>query len=212
MEKNKLLKDLFQFLEKLFKYHHNSAVVTAVFPETVKVLGMTGATSVVRVNSISWISHVQLAIKNLLSAYNAHVQTCELQQAEQYSAVPKSQSLYFSRQLSNRKFMELAIFMLDVVNSLSIFCKVSHNRNISCTSVSDFLQKCLTKLGEFYDDPNCGENWKKRESIIGRSVKGTVLDEKSHHLVVQQLRREIKDRYDDLLVEANLAWNIQFRH
>ena len=36
-ENNKSLKDLFQFLEKLFKYHHNVAVVT-VFCETVKVL------------------------------------------------------------------------------------------------------------------------------------------------------------------------------
>ena len=48
MEKNnKSLKDLFQFLEKLFKYHHNSAVVTALFRETVKVLGIIGATSVI---------------------------------------------------------------------------------------------------------------------------------------------------------------------
>ena len=49
MEKNnKSLKDLFQFLEKLFKYHHNSAVVTAVVRETVKVLGITDATSVIK--------------------------------------------------------------------------------------------------------------------------------------------------------------------
>ena len=89
MEKNnKLLKDLFQFLEKLFTYLHNSAVVTAVFQERVKILGTTGATSLVRVNRTIWISDVQLALKNLLSVYNAKVQTHdELQQAEQYSAV-----------------------------------------------------------------------------------------------------------------------------
>ena len=56
---NKSLKDLFQFIQKLFKYRHNSAVVTAVFHETVKVLGITGATSVIRVNRTCWISHVQ---------------------------------------------------------------------------------------------------------------------------------------------------------
>ena len=177
-----MLKDLFQFLEKLFKYHHNSAVVTAVFRETVKVLGITGATSVIRVNRTCWISCGKLALKNLLNAYNAHVQTyIELQQAEKYSAFSKSQSLYFSCKLSNRQFTEFAIFMLDVVNSLSIFSKVSQDRNISCTSVNDSLQKCLIKLGEFYDDPNCGENWKKRESI--KSTKGIVLDEKSRQLV-----------------------------
>ena len=58
MEKNnKSLKDFFQFLEKLFNYHHNSAVVTAVFRERVKLLGM------IIVNGTRWISHVQLASK-----------------------------------------------------------------------------------------------------------------------------------------------------
>ena len=76
MEKNnRSLKDLFQFLEKIFKYHHNSAVVTAMFCETVKVLGITGTTSVIQINSTCWISRVKLALKNLLNAYNAHVQT-----------------------------------------------------------------------------------------------------------------------------------------
>ena len=70
---NKSLKDLFQFLEKLFKYHRNSGVVTAAFRETVKVLGITGPTSVIQVNWTSWISHAQLALKNLLNVYNAHV-------------------------------------------------------------------------------------------------------------------------------------------
>ena len=156
-----------------------------------------------------WISHVQLALKNLLNAYNAHVQTYnKLQQAEKYSAVSKSQSLYFSRKLSNRQFMDFAIFMPDVVNSLSIFSKVSQDRNISCISVNDSLQKCLIKLGEFYDDPNCGENWEKQESIIGKFTKGIVLDEKSRQLVVRQLRRETKDRCDDLPEEADLATKI----
>ena len=85
-----MLKDLFQFLEKLFKYYHNSAVVTAVFRETMKVLDITGATSVIRVNGTRCISCGKLALKNL-NACNAHVQTyIELQQAEKYSAVSKS--------------------------------------------------------------------------------------------------------------------------
>ena len=57
-----------------------------------------------------------------------------------FSAASKSQSLYFSPKLSNRQFMEFAIFMLHVVNPLSIFSKVSQDRNISCTSVNDSLQ------------------------------------------------------------------------
>ena len=193
MEKNnRSLKDLFQFLEKLFKYHHNSAVVTAVFRETVKVLDITGATSAIRVNRTCWISCGKLALKDLLNAYNAHVQTyIELQQAEKYSAVSKSQSLYFSCKLSNRQFMEFAIFMLDVVNSLSIFSKVSQDRNISCTSVNNSLQ-CLIKFGEYYD----------------KSTKGIVLDEKCCQLVVQQLRQEMKERCNDLPAEANLAIKI----
>ena len=206
---NKSLKDLFHFLEKLFKYHHNFSGVTAVFHETVKVLGLTGATSVIRVNETRWISHVQLALKNLLNAYNAYVQTYnELQQAENKSAISKLQSLYFTRKLSNRQFMEFAIFMLDVVNSLSIISKVSQDRNISCIPVNDSLQKCLIKLGKFYDNPNCEENWKKRGSIIGKSAKGVVLDEKSRRPVVRQLRLEIKDRCDDLPVEADLGTKI----
>ena len=57
-----------------------------------------------------------------------------------FSAVSKSQSLYFSCKLSNKQFMEFAIFRIDVVNSLSIFSKLSQGRNISCTSVNDSLQ------------------------------------------------------------------------
>ena len=98
--------------------------------------------------------------------------------------------------------------MLDVVNSLSIFRKVSQGRNISSTSANDSLQKCLIKLGEFYVDPNCEENWKKLKSIISKSAKGIALDEKSRQLVVQQLRREIKGMCDDLPTEAELATKI----
>ena len=73
MEKNKkLLKDLFHFLEKLFKYHHNSVVVTAMCHETVKVLGITGTTYVIQVNGTHCISHVQLALKNLLNSLSAN--------------------------------------------------------------------------------------------------------------------------------------------
>ena len=172
MEKNnKSPKNLFQFLEKLFKYRHNSAVVSIVFRETVKILGITGATSVIRVKGTSWISHVQLALKNLLNAYNAHAQTYnELQQAEKYSAVSKSQSLEISRNLSDRQFMECVIFMLDVVNFLSIFSKVSQDKNISSTSVNDSLQKCLIKLREFHDNPTCGENWEKNGKALAVSL------------------------------------------
>ena len=98
--------------------------------------------------------------------------------------------------------------MLDVVNARSIFSKVSQDRNIYCASINDSFQNCLIKLEEFYDDLNCGENWKNRESIIGKSAKGIVLDEKSRQLVVRQLRREIKDRCDDLPVESNLVTEI----
>ena len=55
--------------------------------------------------------------------------------------------------------MEFAIFVLDVVNSLSIFTKVSQDRNISRKSVNDSVRKCLIILGEFYDDPS-GKNEK----------------------------------------------------
>ena len=172
MEKNnKSPKNLFQFLEKLFKYHHNSAVVTIVFRETVKILGITGVTSVIRVKGTSWISHVQLTLKNLLNAYNAHAQTYnELQQAEKYSAVSKSPSLEISRNLSDRQFMKCVIFMLDIVNFLSIFSKVSQVKNISCKSVNDSLQKCLIKLREFHDNSTCGENWKKNGKALAVSL------------------------------------------
>ena len=162
MEKNnKSLKNLFQFLEKLFKCHHNSAVVTVVFRETVKVLDITGATSVIWVNETHWISHVQLALKTLLDAYNAHVQT--------YNKCNKLKNIHLFQNCNLfiflvswvTQFMEFAIFMLDVVNPLSIFSKVSQDRNISCTSVNNSFQKCLVTLAEFYDDRNCGENWKK---------------------------------------------------
>ena len=57
-----------------------------------------------------------------------------------FSVVSKSQSLYFSCKLSNRQSIEFTIFMLDVVNSLSIFSKVSQDRNISCTCANNSLQ------------------------------------------------------------------------
>ena len=139
MEKNnRSLKDLFQFLEKLLKYHHNCTVVTAVFHKTVKVYDITGATSVIRMNETRSISHVTLALLN------------------------------FQQSRSRQKYFLYICF--------------------SCS-----LQKCLIKLGEFYNNPNSRENWKKWESIIGKSAKGIVLDEKSRQLVAQQLRHEIKD-------------------
>ena len=49
---------------------------------------------------------------------------------------------------------------------------------------------------------------KKRETIIGKSAKGIVINEKSRQPVVRQLCREIKDRCDDLPVEADLATKI----
>ena len=101
--------------------------------------------------------------------------------------------------------MEFVIFMPNIVNSLSIFSKLSQDRNISCTSVDNSLPKCLIKLEEFYDDPNCRENWKKWESIISKSAKSVVLNEKSHQLVVWQQRCEIKNRCNDLPVEVDLA-------
>ena len=77
-----------------------------------------------------------------------------------------TKSLYFSCKFSNRQFMEFAIFMLDVVNSLSIFNKASQDRKIYCTSVNNSLQKFLLKLVESYNNPSCGENWKKREALL----------------------------------------------
>ena len=53
-----------------------------------------------------------------------------------FSAVSKSQSLYFSRNI----FHGIHNIHVDVVNSLSIFSKVSQDRNISSTSVNNSLQ------------------------------------------------------------------------
>ena len=103
--------------------------------------------------------------------------------------------------------MKFTMFMLDVVNSLSIFRKVSQDRNISCTCGNEYQQKCLIKLGKFYNDPNCGENWKKWKHNIGKSANVIVLDEKSCQLV-WQLCCEIIDRCNDLPAEANLATEI----
>ena len=75
--------------------------------------------------------------------------------------------------------------MLHVVNSLSIFRKVSQDRNISGASGNESLQKCLIKLGKFYNDPNCGENWKKWNHNVGKSAKVIVIDEKFCQLVWQ---------------------------
>ena len=108
-----------------------------------------------------------------------------MQLVEKYSAVSKSQSLCFSREVSNRQFMKFTMFMLDVVNSLSIFRKVSQDRNISGASGNESLQKCLIKLGKFYNDPNCGENWKKWNHNVGKSAKVIVIDEKFCQLVWQ---------------------------
>ena len=81
--RNAQMKDLFQFLQKLFNYHHNSAVVSSVYREAVKVLQITGATSVIKVNGTRWISHTFLALKNLFNIYQAHINTCnELQLAD----------------------------------------------------------------------------------------------------------------------------------
>ena len=197
------MKDLFRFLQKLFNYHYNSAVVSSVYREAVKVLQITGANSVIRVNGTRWIFHTFLTLKNLLNSYQAHINIYnELQLADKYSAKSKAQAVYFSRKLNKRDSMEFAIHMVDILSNMSAFSKVSQERDATCADMSDSLTKCLDRLQLFYDDSERGENWKKRDIILGKSSSKT-LDVSIRKKVVQQLRAEISSRCTEIPPEAD---------
>ena len=168
-----------------------------------KALGIKGATSVIRVNGTRWISHVSQALRNFLHAYKAHVNTYnELQLADKYSSASKAQSVYFARKLSNRLFMEFAIYMMDVLSALSAFSKVSQERNVTCGDITDSLQKALTQLQQFEDNPDRGENWRKRDEILGNS-SSVVLDVAVQKNVVAQLKKEISIRCNEVPPETD---------
>ena len=64
--------------------------------------------------------------------------------------------------------------MVDILSNMSAFSKVSQERDATCAGMSDSLTKCLDRLQLFHDDPERGENWKKRDTILGKSSSKTL--------------------------------------
>ena len=67
-------KGLYEFCEELFNFHHKSTIVSIVFRNSMKVLGVMGKSNVIRVNSIRFLSNFVSAIENILNAREAHIE------------------------------------------------------------------------------------------------------------------------------------------
>ena len=165
-KKCKLCKEVNQFLEKLYVFHKISNVVTNTFRESVAKLNVPGAVSVIRVNGTRWVSHTLNALKNLLNGIQAHLHAYnKLIGLETYSGSQKEKARYFIKHLKDKKFLSFMIFMHDVLESASVFSKVSQGRQTSISEMEDVLQLLLSNLDRFIIDPDSGKLWKSRNEF-----------------------------------------------
>ena len=159
-----LCKDVNQFLESLFVFHKTSCVVTNTYRQSVNELGIRGASSVIRVNGTRWIAHTLNALINLLNGLPAHIYCCEkLRDSDDYSAPQKAKCRYFLKKLGDKKFVSFMIYMCDVLETASVFSKVSQTRQITISEMEDVLNLTLANVGQFIEDPGRGKFWKSRD-------------------------------------------------
>ena len=118
-EKCNLCTEVDQFLEKLFVFHKMSNVVTNTYRQSVAKLDIPGSVSVIRVNTIRWVSHTLNALTNLFNGIQAHLDWYNtLIGLEKYSNVQKAKVHYVVKNLKDKKFLSFMIFMRDILEAV----------------------------------------------------------------------------------------------
>ena len=120
-----LFSRLYDFLKSLFKFHHNSNGVTAVFGNSVSALALTGACSLIRVDGTRWIQHVLNGLSNVLNALPAHLASLDAIISETgYGEVQKARAKFFKENLNDPELITFTCFMKDIVKTMAVISKV----------------------------------------------------------------------------------------
>ena len=160
-----LCNDVNDFLESLFTFHRASNIVTNTFRQSVKELSISGASAVIRVNGTRWISHTLNAMRNVLNSY-VHIHCYEkLLILDKYAESQKAKARYYLKKLRDKKFLSFMVFKADVLDTVSVFSKVSQTRQLNVSQMEDTLQFVLSNLERFLKNPCCGKTWNSREKF-----------------------------------------------
>ena len=109
-------------------------------------------------NGTRWIAHTLNALTNLLNGLPAHIHCYEkLRDLDDYSAPQMAKCRYFLKKLRDKKFVSFMIYMCDVLETASVFSKVSQSRQITISEMEDALNLTLAKVGQFIEDPGRGK-------------------------------------------------------
>ena len=101
---------------------------------------------------------------NLLNGLPAHIYCYEkLRDSDDYSAPQKAKCRYFLKKLGDKKFVSFMIYMCDVLETASVFSKVSQTRQITISEMEDVLNLTLANVGQFIEDLGRGKLWKSRD-------------------------------------------------
>ena len=162
-----LCKDVNDFLESLFTFHRASNVVTNTLRQSVEELSISGASAVIRVNGTRWISHTLNAMRNVLNSYHAHIHCYEkLLILDKYAESQKAKVRYYLKKLRDKKILSFMVFMTDVLDTVSVFSKVSQTRQLNVSQMEDTLQLVLSNLELFIKNQDCGKAWNSREKFV----------------------------------------------
>ena len=127
---------------------------------------ISGASAVIRVNRTWWISHTLDAMRNVLNSYHAHIHCYEkLLIPDKYAESQKAKARYYLKKLRDKKFLSFMVFMADVLDTVSVFSKVSQTRQLNVSQMEDTLQLVLLNLERFIKNPDCGKAWNSREKF-----------------------------------------------
>ena len=111
---------------KVFSFFTKDRMLSATLTVNVSV------TAVIRVKSMRWVSHTLHALRNLLNGLKSHI-AChvELQTLANYSQVQKAKCRYYLTKLSDKRFLSFMIYLVDVLESISIFSKISQEKSLT---------------------------------------------------------------------------------
>ena len=124
-----------------FSTKKSNIIISAVYRESVIALGIQGATSVIKVDGTRWISHLVQALSNLLNGLQAHKAAyATIISTPKYSKDQRKKATGFMGKQSNGKLMSFSYFMLDVLKSMSFFCKMSQKKNVGVSEIESSLK------------------------------------------------------------------------
>ena len=109
-------------------------------------------------NSTRWVSHTLHVLRNLLNGVKTHI-ACyeELQALDNYSQAQKEKCCYYLTKLSDKRFLSFMIYLVDVLESISIFSKISEEKSLTICRMEDTFQVTISCLARFMADPDFGK-------------------------------------------------------